>query len=76
MSNALYYARNKTTEKALEQLICDYDLEKGFESGKEQIYRGDQLVLSYTPKYIFLYIYDKHDKKLKSNIQRIMFRRG
>lgn len=76
MSSALYYTRDKKTERALKQLIIDYGLEKGFESNKETIYRGEQILASSAKKYIYLYIYDEHNIALKNSVHKKMCCRG
>lgn len=70
MSNAFYCARGERTEAVLEQLIQNYNLEKSYQSRKEIIYRGDQMLVALAKKYLFLYIYDEQDVSLRKKIQK------
>ena len=72
MSNAFYYPREKKTEAVLSQLIKNYNLEKSYESRKEVIFRGDQMLVSLAKKYLFLYIYDEHDVSLRNSVQKVL----
>jgi hypothetical protein len=73
MSNALYFCRRAHAVNGLSSLIREYNLEKSFVSKKETIYRGEQMLVTVSKRYLLCYLYEDQDASLRGRIQDIMY---